>query len=404
MDSCAVTAISICSGVGGLELGVRLVLPGLRVIAYGERDIAAATVLAARMADGQIDAAPIWSDVTTFDGARWAGSVDIVMGGVPCQPFSVAGKRRGQDDERWIWPDIWRWVREVRPRFVYLENVPGFVRHGLPVVLKDLAEAGFAAEWDCFSAAQLGAPHKRERVFVLAYRDGERELQPQGIDGNEWRRVGHCRSAVAYAGCASDGAIQHVTGTGWQTANAGVGREDVAHANGERQQERQPAIAAGAQHAATERGGGDVADADGGRGWTAMRTDPAQGALSPAIGQEGDGVSRTASRDVGDAAQFVERKPGDSALWHEYGGETCGGAGFAGRLFPPGPGDRAGWREWLAAGGPAPAESPVRGDVDGVAGRMGELFTLGNGVVPIVAGYAFATLARRLGVDVHCFG
>ena len=402
MDSCAVTAISICSGVGGLELGVRLVLPGLRVIAYGERDIAAATVLAARMADGQIDAAPIWSDVTTFDGARWAGSVDIVMGGVPCQPFSVAGKRRGQDDERWIWPDIWRWVREVRPRFVYLENVPGFVRHGLPVVLKDLAEAGFAAEWDCFSAAQLGAPHKRERVFVLAYRDGERELQPQGIDGNERRRrAGHpdCSDAtLAHARCTGDGAVQQVAGTGWQTANAGVGREDVAHANGERQQERQPAIAAGAQHAATFSGGGDVADADGGRGWAAMRTDPAQGALSPAIGQEGDGVSRTASRDVGDAARQ-----------HGHGSEGARSSGWAespdaGRLFPPGPGDRAGWREWIAAGGPAPAESPVRGDVDGVAGRMGELFTLGNGVVPIVAGYAFATLARRLGVDVHCFG
>ena len=395
MDSCAVTAISICSGVGGLELGVRLVLPGLRVIAYGERDIAAATVLAARMADGQIDAAPIWSDVTTFDGARWAGSVDIVMGGVPCQPFSVAGKRRGQEDERWIWPDIWRWVREVRPRFVYLENVPGFVRHGLPVVLKDLAEAGFAAEWDCFSAAQLGAPHKRERVFVLAYRDGELELQPQGIDGNERRRrAGHpdCSDAtLAHARCTGDGAVQHVAGTGWQTANAGVGREDVAHANGERQQERQPAIAAGAQHAATERGGGDVADAEG---------------AGFVFGPKGEWLAQPgwASPDVGNAAQFVERKPGDAALWHEYGGETCGGVGATGRLFPPGPGDRAGWREWLAAGGPAPAESPVRGDVDGVAGRMGELFTLGNGVVPIVAGYAFATLARRLGVDVHCFG
>ncbi len=400
MDSCAVTAISICSGVGGLELGVRLVLPGLRVIAYGERDIAAATVLAARMADGQIDAAPIWSDVTTFDGARWAGSVDIVMGGVPCQPFSVAGKRRGQDDERWIWPDIWRWVREVRPRFVYLENVPGFVRHGLPVVLKDLAEAGFAAEWDCFSAAQLGAPHKRERVFVLAYRDGERELQPQGIDGNERRRrAGHpdCSDAtLAHARCTGDGAVQHVAGTGWQTANAGVGREDVAHANGERQQERQPAIAAGAQHAATFSGGGDVADADGGGRWPAVRVDSASGALSQAVGGEGDVVSGAAGGHVADA----DKPRFDIGTEAERGGQSVRSGG----LFPPGPGDRTGWREWLAAGGPAPAESPVRGDVDGVAGRMGELFTLGNGVVPIVAGYAFATLARRLGVDVHCFG
>jgi DNA (cytosine-5)-methyltransferase 1 len=129
--------VSTCSGIGGLELGVRLVVPGLRVIAYVERDVPAAAVLARRMDDGALDAAPIWSDVTRFDGERWAGSVDIVMGGIPCQPFSVAGQRKGRDDERWIWPDIWRWVRAVRPAIVFLENVPGFIRHGLPVVLDD---------------------------------------------------------------------------------------------------------------------------------------------------------------------------------------------------------------------------------------------------------------------------
>lgn len=355
MDSCAVTAISICSGVGGLELGVRLVLPGLRVIAYGERDIAAATVLAARMADGQIDAAPIWSDVTTFDGARWAGSVDIVMGGVPCQPFSVAGKRRGQEDERWIWPDIWRWVREVRPRFVYLENVPGFVRHGLPVVLKDLAEAGFAAEWDCFSAAQLGAPHKRERVFVLAYTEGDL----RGASGND--RYG-----------ASDG-----------PGNCARGMADTG---GERQQERCAAVAVRSQHAATECGGGDVADAGD-------RFVPIAGR-----GAEGRNGTGPAGAILGNTAQFAEREPGDAGIRDEHRHSSCGGIGGTGRLFPPGPDDTAGWIDYLA--GSPEAEPAVRFPTHGNTGRLDELFLLGNGVVPIVAAKAFLVLAKRLGMEV----
>lgn len=320
VDASTITVLSICSGIGGLELGVRLVLPNTRTICFVERDIPAAQTLARRMDDGALDAAPIWSDVTRFDGERWAGAVDIVMGGIPCQPFSVAGQRKGQADERWIWPDIWRWVRDVQPGLIFLENVPGFIRHGLPVVLGDLAEAGFAAEWGCFSAADVGAPHRRERVFVLAHAGEQRREE-----------VGDRSASVAH--------------------QFGAGVADPDH---ERCEERQFAIAGRAQHAATECGGGELADA-------------------------GD--------------RFVPVTG--------WGAEGRDGAGPAGSLFPPGPADRAGWAAYTERGGPEPA---IRRGADGTAGRVDgfgasrndRLHALGNAVVPQCAAVAFATLYKSL--------
>jgi DNA (cytosine-5)-methyltransferase 1 len=90
-----------------------------------------------------------------------------------CQPFSVAGKRRGADDERNLWPETIRVIRELRPRYAFLENVPGLLAHSyFGTVLGELAEAGYDAEWGCFTAAEVGASHKRERLFVLAHARG----------------------------------------------------------------------------------------------------------------------------------------------------------------------------------------------------------------------------------------
>ena len=173
------------------------------------------------MADGALHTAPIFDDVRTFDALPWRGRVDVVTAGFPCQPFSVAGRRRADSDERNGWPDTARIIREVRPRFALLENVPGLVAHPyFGTVLGDLAESGFDAEWDCFSAASVGAPHIRDRLWILAYskesgfiRTGGvgnaervRELQPQGSEPDERR-------------WPSD--------TGWWGAEPSVGR--VAH-------------------------------------------------------------------------------------------------------------------------------------------------------------------------------
>jgi DNA (cytosine-5)-methyltransferase 1 len=161
-------ALHLCSGYGGFELGLRLAGIPARTVAHVERDAYAAATLVARMADEVLDRAPIWSDLTTFDGAPWRGRVDLITAGFPCQPFSQAGQRRGVDDERWLWPDIARIVADVGPRFVFLENVPQLVRLGLPHVLADLADLGFDAEWGLLSAAAVGAPHRRERFWLLA--------------------------------------------------------------------------------------------------------------------------------------------------------------------------------------------------------------------------------------------
>ncbi len=169
MDIRPFRILSLCSGIGGLELGLALAVENACTVCYVEREAYAAEVLATRIKEGFLDDAPIWTNLETFDGKPWRGAVDCISAGFPCQPVSVAGKRKAQDDERWIWPDITRIVREVGPGYVFLENVPGLLVRGLGDVFRDLADSGYDAEWGVFSAAEVGAPHLRKRVFILAY-------------------------------------------------------------------------------------------------------------------------------------------------------------------------------------------------------------------------------------------
>lgn len=176
VDSAAlelVNVLSLCSGIGGLDLGVRLALAraGLpsRVVCCVEREVYCCEILAkAHQAEG-LACPPVWSDLLAFDGRPWAGLVDVVAAGYPCQPFSAAGKRKGTEDPRHLWPHVLRIVREVGPELVLLENVRGHLSLGFDEVLADLHEAGFDAEWGLVRASDVGAPHLRERLFVLAY-------------------------------------------------------------------------------------------------------------------------------------------------------------------------------------------------------------------------------------------
>jgi len=115
---------------------------------------------------------PIWDDVRTFDGRPWRGVVDLVTGGFPCQPFSAAGKQQGESDPRHLWPEIARIIGECMPQYVFLENVPPLLSAGSGAafdgVLRSLAELGFDAAWGTFSAADLGAPHERKRLWIAA--------------------------------------------------------------------------------------------------------------------------------------------------------------------------------------------------------------------------------------------
>ena len=169
--------LALCAGIGGLEIGIAAAVPSYRTVCYVEREAYAACVLAARMEAGDIPPAPIYSDLRSFDGSLWRGLVDLVSAGYPCQPFSVAGSRAGADDPRHLWPEVYRIIREVRPRLVFLENVPGHLSMGFGDVLRDLAAAGFNAEWGVFSAAEVGAPHLRKRLFCLAMADADSSLR-----------------------------------------------------------------------------------------------------------------------------------------------------------------------------------------------------------------------------------
>lgn len=172
--------LSLCSGYGGLDLGVGLVVSGSRTVCYVEREAQAAALLAARMADGTLDEAPVWSDLSTFDATAWYGEVDVVTAGFPCQPVSVAGKRLGSADSRWLWPQVLRALVDTGAEVGLFENVPGLVTRGLEGILKDLASVGFDAEWGVYGAWEVGATHKRDRLFILAYAGREclDRLQP----------------------------------------------------------------------------------------------------------------------------------------------------------------------------------------------------------------------------------
>lgn len=168
MDT-TVNVLSLFSGIGGLDLGLRMALPRARTVCFVEREAACVEIMASRMSEGLLDSAPIWTDITTFDGRPWRGVVDCVIGGFPCQDISNAGKRAGITGERsGLWSHYARILAEVEPAIVFIENVSALIGRGLETVLRDLAALGFDAEWGCFRASDVGAPHKRERIFILA--------------------------------------------------------------------------------------------------------------------------------------------------------------------------------------------------------------------------------------------
>lgn len=172
--------LALFAGAGGGILGGKLL--GWRTVCAVELDPYCRDVLMARQNDGCLEPFPIWNDVRTFDGREWEGAVDVVSGGFPCQDISSAGKGAGTDGEKsGLWSEFARIIGEVRPRFVFVENSPMLVALGLGRVLGDLAAMGFDAEWGVLGARHVGAPHRRDRIWILgAYTDRHGKLpQPQ---------------------------------------------------------------------------------------------------------------------------------------------------------------------------------------------------------------------------------
>lgn len=344
--------VSICAGIGGIDLGLRLAIPEARTILYVEREITSAEKLVARFEDGTLDAAPVWSDLRSFSGKPWRGRVDILTAGYPCQPFSCAGKRLAEKDPRHLWPEVARIVREMQPGQVFLENVAGHLRLGFLEVAQELRRMGYRCAAGLFTASEVGAPHKRQRLFCLAERAD--------------RRRGELRQSSGGDGFA-DG--------------SGAEPENTARFS-EHRQARQD----GGRRRGVCQAGHELADA----GFGLLPV--------PRRGTQG----RTGTRSAGAVlayAQSSNRRPGSESEPEEprIGRRRLSGngAGMASLpIFPPGPGDLDAWRELL--GRDASLEPALRGTSHGASSRVDRLRALGNGVIPIVAALAYRSLSAAL--------
>lgn len=351
------TVGSLFSGIGGLELGLELCGLG-PVLWQVESDEFCRQVLARHWPG----AARTVHDVRDASRHNLA-SVDVLCGGFPCQPVSLAGQRKARNDDRWLWPEYARIVGELRPRFVFVENVPGLLTadqgRAFGDVLGALATLGYDAVWDCFRASDVGAPHKRERIFLLAYRHGDGQPQPEGSHGTERR-------------WALNGSEVHM-------ADTDDSRPEGPDAGGMR--------------------GGIGAALAGGQGRSvagALRSTQQRG---QPIGVQGSAFSSVA-REAGAAPNADSRVRASGCA---VGGAFTRPAG--GRIAQPGlggvsyglPGGLDGPRWPAGRGEPQHAREPPR-TAKGV-NRPGRLKALGNAVVPAQAALAWRVLLARVAGD-----
>jgi DNA (cytosine-5)-methyltransferase 1 len=199
--------LALFAGAGGGILGG--ILCGFKTICYVEWEKYCIEVIKARIKDGIYEDAPIWGNIQTFDGKPWAGKVDIITGGFPCQPFSKAGKRLGKKDSKNMWPSTARIIKEVRSTWCLLENVPAILGDYFGQIITDLAKIGYDVWWGCLSASTIGAPHQRERVWIVAHSKSKNastcqhtanrkntQIQPRGFFINKdkiktWKKTTH---------------------------------------------------------------------------------------------------------------------------------------------------------------------------------------------------------------------
>ena len=276
------THLSLFSGIGGLDLAAEMA--GFRTVGQCEFADYQTRVLERHWPD-----VPRWRDIRTltqgdFYARTGLRTVDIISGGFPCQPFSVAGKQKGKGDDRYLWPEMLRVIRELAPRWVIGENVPGILRIAAADVVQDLEREGYNVVVFDFKAASIGAPHRRERVAFVANRNGKcrgtRRTEPEG----QQRQAGvtdggavmgdtehHGLSAAEIAGSAetAGGNVPQGEEQAVQSAGAGLPGNDaaLAHADRERREKRFPAaVAAQAGFTAESDHADDVPDPDNGRG------------------------------------------------------------------------------------------------------------------------------------------
>lgn len=328
---------SLFAGIGGIDLGLERA--GWECRFQVEWDPFCQRVLAKHWPD-----VPRYGDITAVD---WSGveRVDLLAGGFPCQPISVAGKQQAQDDERWLWPEFAQAIRVLRPSYVLVENVPNLlaINDGSAAreVEGDLAALGYDNQWDCIPASALGAPHERERVWIVAYADSDAvRLQPESQRG---------RSRQAVPGDAR--AMADAPSDGWAGGGDADARRDADPARGERLRLEPAGNGAGGR-------AGTLADADliNVEGIIWRRHDPTVG-QEP--GERSTGL-RSGGRRFGRAPQSrVVRAPHGLPDWMD------------GHRWPAPPGPQFDWE-------------PPRTVQGRLANRAPRVKALGNAVVPQV--------------------
>lgn len=441
----AVTHVSLCAGYGGIDLGLKRAIPNLRTVAFSEIEGFACANLVAKMEAGLLDAAPIWTNLKTFPWAEFRGRVDILSGGYPCQPFSAAGKRLGTDDPRHLWPFIADGIRVMQPRVCFFENVEGHISLGLRAVIKELESLGYKTTWGIFSAREVGAPHQRKRVFIMAERSGERSAsrfskQIEGQEGvagesyhSSYQVVADTDTRGQSLGINSrSSATQDCGGQNYTLKTSGVWPSSP----GEPQHEWEPPrVVTGRQTLDDSKERSMRDDSDNQRKTTgeghptdhsglcsepprvvanSLRSGGKESSVQPAdiLTESGRGDTQ----GVGDTES--QRSSTQRAKHEGLGGELCAASasgesivGNASRELLNGSGSGAGEDRCAkpANAGQWQAEPPLGGNLDGPAGgldyaelcisgdnRTDELRLLGNGVVPATATRAFLTLLKEL--------
>lgn len=411
--------LSLCSGIGGLELGLkRAAGASAQTVCYVERDLYCASVLAARMEDGYLDSAPIWSCVKAFDGKPWRGVVDLITGGYPCQPFSAAGKRKGEDDPRHLWPHIRELVRTIGPSYVFCENVPGHLSLGFEQVCADLQDLGYGIEAGLFSAAEVGALHIRQRLFFIAYADGgelrqsDRGRQREGrqssakpqFDGEQgdmadrydaqWWRKAQLADTVrtGLSQRQAHGRADQAQHTPSKRSGRGEGEGSMADAYGQlrwagKTKQRNAFGGRGGlprgreqSHDNATNGGPSVADAD------RVRELQSQGGVSNVRGRTGDGGSTGHGLIKWRGAMYQHEAAGRGPAKSGMGRALNG---IPQKLDPTL--TLASMEDW----GPG-WEDGTRRTIKDLPHRMDRVKSLGNAVVPAVAAHAWTTLYGRI--------
>jgi DNA (cytosine-5)-methyltransferase 1 len=434
MDSAqAVTHVGLCAGYGGIELGLKRAIPDLRTVALCEIEAFAVANLVAKMEAGFMDPAPVWPNLKTFPWGAFRDRVDILTGGYPCQPFSAAGQRKGKQDPRHLWPWIADGIRLLRPRICFFENVEGHISLGLSDVIEDLAGMGYRTTWGIFSASEVGAPHQRKRVFILAVSSGFRgaaglsgsvprdERQPRESDDSgdqvmanassqgpqgHWGKRGHeeggSQVQVIRSGCSAWPSRPGEQQYGWEPPRVVSGLENTTGQRswcegGDALHQGWTASEAGTEGVPQDTGWSDgtaIADDQptGGDGAELGDTESEQDRGLQQPGVQADAAS--AGHDMADSS-FIgsDRRPDGSCRWSGESGEAGVNATGSGSQ-----GD--GMRQ---------AQPPLGGNTDGTSSgldyaelcvscdnRTDELRLLGNGVVPQTAELAFRVLIQEL--------